>query len=114
MVFRDKGQTKAEVADALGITPQTITNTCQNYNDFSLERALKDDPHPRQPIKFDDRKKAEIVAMVYSNPPDEFDRWTLELIRDQSLKKGIVDSISKETIRIIIKEHDLKPWQQKM
>ena len=52
--------------------------------------------------------------MVCSDPPEGFDRWTLELIRDKVIENKIVDSISKEKVRIILKEHDLKPWQQKM
>ena len=115
LIFRDLGkQSRAEIADALDITPRTVTNTCQNYNDYGLERALKDDPRPGQPIKFDSRIHAKIVALVCSNPPEGFDRWTLELIQERSIEKGIVESISKEKIRIILKEHDLKPWLQKM
>lgn len=114
LLFRDKGQTRAEVADVLDLTPQTVTNTCQNYNDLGLERTLKDDFRPGQPIKFDEKIKAKIVALVCSEPPEGFDRWTLELIQNESTKNGIVDSISKEKIRIILKENYFKPWQQKM
>ena len=114
LLFRDRGQTRAEVADALDLTPQTVTNTCQNYNDLGLERALKDDPRPGQPVKFDEKIKAKIVALVCSDPPEGFDRWTLELIRNKSVEGGIVDSISKEKIRIILKENCFKPWRQKM
>ena len=114
LLFRDGGQTRAETADALGSTPQTVTNTCQNYDNLGLGRALKDDPRPGGPVKFDDRIKSGIVAMLCSDPPEGFDRWTLELVKEKAIEKGIVDSVSKEKIRIILKEHDLKPWRQKM
>jgi len=68
---------------------------------------------PGQPIKFDDRVKSHIVATVCSDPPEGFDRWTLDLIQSKMEKDKVIDSISRESIRIILQEHDLKPWQQK-
>jgi hypothetical protein len=38
----------------------------------------------------------------------------IELIGRNSYKKKIVPTISKEKIRIILKEHHLKPWREKM
>lgn len=114
LLLRDRGQTRAEIADVLDLTPQTVTNTCQSYDDLGLERGLKDDPRPGRPIKFDEKTKTRIVALVCSEPPEGFDRWTLELIQNKSIESGIVNSISKEKIRIILKENFFKPWQEKM
>ena len=51
--------------------------------------------------------------MVCSDPPEGFDRWTLELLKEQAKKKKVVDEISDKSIRLILKEHDLKPWRYK-
>ena len=112
--LRNKGYSAAEVADILEMTPRTVINITSNYVEFGLARALKDDPRPGRPPKFDDRIKARIVAMVCAHPPQGFDRWTLELIRFQVEKEKLVKSIGEETIRVILREHDLKPWQQQM
>lgn len=111
--LRHKGLTAFEVADFLEITSRTVFNIENTYEEFGLERALHDDPRPGAPIKFDDRVKSQIVAIVCSNPPDGFDRWTLELIQERSIRDDVVDEISLETIRIILQEHDLKPWRQR-
>lgn len=111
--LRFKGFTFAEVADILEITSRTVFNIEQNYEEFGLNRAIYDDPRPGTPIDFDDRVKTQIIAMVCSNPPEGFDRWTLRLIQEKAIKEEIVESISHETIRVILEEHDLKPWQQK-
>ena len=58
--------------------------------------------------------KSQIVALVCSDPPDGFDRWTLDLIVEKSVEVGIVDGIHRDTVRVILREHDFKPWQQKM
>lgn len=112
--LRNKGYSAAEVADILEITPRTVINITNNYSELGLERALNDDPRPGPPPKFDDRIKARIVAIVCSDPPEGFDRWTLELLKSKIEKEKIVDSICKESIRVILQEHDLKPWQQEM
>lgn len=111
--LRHRGYTLIEVADILEITSRTVLNIEQNYEEFGLERALHDGSRPGTPIKFDDRIKSHIVATVCSDPPDGFDRWTLDLIQDTVQKEKVVESISRESIRIILQEHDLKPWQQK-
>lgn len=112
--LRNKGYSAAEVADILEITPRTVINITSTYMEHGLQRALKDDPRPGAPPKFDDRIKAKIVAIVCSDPPEGFDRWTLELLKERIEKDKITDSICKDSIRIILQEHDLKPWQQEM
>ena len=112
--MKDKNFTHAESADVAEVTPRTVINICNNYERAGLDSALGDESRPGRPVEFDDRVKAKIVAMVCSDPPEGFDRWTLELVQEQSVEQGITDSISKEKIRIILKEHDIKPWQQKM
>ena len=112
--MKDKNYTNIEIADLLDITPRTVINICGNYLENGLDSALNDDPRPGRPIIFDDRIKSQIVALVCSDPPEAFDRWTLELLQENVVKNKIVDEISKEKIRIILQEHDLKPWQYEM
>lgn len=112
--MRHKGASPIEVADFLELTPRTVSNIRDKYEEEGLNRALHDDPRPGRPPEFDDRVKARIVATVCSDPPEGFDRWTLVLLKDAVEEKGIVQSISKESLRLILREHDLKPWQQKM
>lgn len=103
-----------EVSEVLDITPRTVINICNYYQNAGLESALNDDPRPGQPIQIDDRIKSQIVALVCSDPPEAFDRWTLELIQERAVKDKIIENISKEKIRIILQEHDLKPWRYDM
>ena len=102
----------AEVADFLEITPRTVYNVQNNYEEAGLEKALYDDPRPGAPIRLDDRFKSYVVATVCSDPPEGFDRWTLELIREQVIENAVVKQVSHESIRMVLKEHDLKPWLQ--
>lgn len=112
--MKHQNYTNMEIADLVNLTPRTVINICNYYRESGLDAALNDDPRPGQPLKFDDRVKAQIVALVCSNPPEGFDRWTLDLLKEKTEDKKIVDNISTETIRLILREHDLKPWQYQM
>ena len=112
--LREKGRTIIEIADTLELTPRTVIDICSTYQERGLEAALKDDPRSGRPEEFDDRVKSYIVATVCSDPPEGFDRWTLELLKGHLEKKRIVPSISIGSIWAVLREHDLKPWQQKM
>jgi len=112
--MKDKNYSNIEAAEMAEVTPRTVINICQYYSNSGLDAALNDDPRPGPAPKFDDRIKAKIVALVCSDPPDGFDRWTIELLTEKSIENGIVDQISKEKVRLILREHDLKPWQYQM
>jgi hypothetical protein len=40
-------------------------------------------------------------------------RWSLSLLVREVKRRGIVASISDETIRVLLAAHDLKPWREK-
>lgn len=110
------GYRSGDIAQILNVSARTVQNTANTYLENGLDAALFDDERSGRPIDIDDRERSRIIAMVCSNPPEGSYRWTLELIADETIKRGLVDSssISKEQIRIILQEHDLKPWQEKM
>jgi transposase len=109
------GYGSTEIADILNVDRKTVTNVGNAYLDGGLDAALYDDERSGRPIDFDDRERSRIIAMVCSEPPDGTYRWTLDLIADEAQKRGLIDgTISREQVRIILQEHDLKPWQEKM
>jgi putative transposase len=57
--------------------------------------------------------EARIIAMVCSSPPEGRSRWTVRLVAEEVIDRGIVKRISREKIRIILRDHDLKPWLEK-
>lgn len=109
------GYISSQIAVILNVDQKTVTNVGNAYLELGFESALYDDERSGRPIDFDDRERSRIIAMVCSNPPDGSYRWTLDLIAEESEKSQLIDkSISREQIRIILQEHDLKPWQEKM
>jgi transposase len=105
----------AEIAELLNVHRNTVRNIGIVYNESGLDAALYDDERSGRPIDFDDRERSRIIAMVCTDPPAGTYRWTLDLIAEEARKRELVEqSISREQVRIILQEHDLKPWQEKM
>ncbi len=112
--LREKGCTIIEISEYLEFTPRTVINICNAYQEGGLQKALHDEDRSGRPKEFDARVESYIVATVCSDPPEGFDRWTLELIKGRLEDEQVVDYICLESIRLILQEHDLKPWRQKM
>lgn len=103
-----------DIVELLDVDSKTVSNTLKNFLEFGFDISIYDAPRTGRPIEIGDREKANIVAMVCSNPPDGFARWTIELIAEESVKRGHVESISKGKIQVVLQEHELKPWREKM
>jgi hypothetical protein len=51
--------------------------------------------------------------MVCSEPPEGCARWTVRLIAQEAVKRRLVPKVGRETIRVLLESHDLKPWREK-
>lgn len=110
------GYQSGDIASILNVSSRTVQNIANTFLELGLDAALYDDERSGRPIDIDDRERSRIVAMVCTDPPNGYYRWTLDLIVEEASRKGLVanGTISREQVRIILQEHDLKPWQEKM
>ena len=53
------------------------------------------------------------LTMGCSDPPEGFARWTVRLLAEEAVKRKLVPRVGRETIRILLLHHDLKPWREK-
>jgi hypothetical protein len=68
---------------------------------------------PEQRKCWTTREKQRLIAMVCSNPPEGRARWTVRLGAEEAVKRKLVPGVGRETIRILLLSHDLKPWREK-
>jgi hypothetical protein len=81
---------------------------------MGLQAALSEDPRPgRKQRKLDSTQEAAVVAMVCGPAPEGRARWTIRLAAGEAMKRGIVDKIGREAIRLVLSNHGLKPWREK-
>jgi hypothetical protein len=59
-----------------------------------------------------DSQKQRIIAMVCATPPEGNARWTVRLVAEQAVKRRLVPRVGRETIRVLLLSHDLKPWRE--
>lgn len=109
----DSGESVRATAKAVGTYPREVSRVGKRYVTRGLEAALTDDPRGKPEKKLDSTQEAAIVAMVCGPPPDGRSRWTVRLVTEQVVKAGIADQVGRETIRIVLATHDLKPWREK-
>jgi putative transposase len=105
----DQGQTAAQVASHLGVAPKTVRAIARRYEEEALEPALYEKSRPGQPRVLNAGQSQRIIAMVCSQPPEGRAWWSVRLIAQEAVKRKLVPQVGRETIRILLRDHDLKP-----
>ena len=67
-------------------------------------RAASKRADPPTPCKLDGEAEAKLIAMRLGKPPAGYGHWTLHLLADEMVALEIVDSISHETVRKVLKK----------
>jgi len=101
------GKTDEAIADALGVCLATIFNIRRRYHLKGLEGAIHEAPRSGQPPKFTGKAMAQITAIACSKPPEGHARWSLRLLADRVVALDIVERISYQSIRTILKKTNL-------
>lgn len=60
---------------------------------------------PPVPSKITGTVEAHIIAAACSRPPEGCRHWTLAMIADKVVLDGVIDSISREGVRQVLKKH---------
>ena len=113
LLLADRRMTDKEIHDVLHVSTPTVQRTREKYVTGGLDKALYELPRPGQPKKLSFIQEALIIAIACSDPPEGRSHWTLALLKEEAINKGIVDEISTGPIRLLLKRHNLKPWKKK-
>jgi transposase len=108
-----KGVAAPRIAAMIPLTAQAIRNVGHRYRQGGLERALQEKQRPGAAELLDDSRKQRLIAMVCSSPPEGRARWTVRLVAEEAVRRKLVPRVGRETIRILLLSHDLKPWREK-
>ena len=107
------GVSPPRISSMIPLTPQAIRNVGRRYQKGGLEAALYERQRPGAASVLDASQKQRIIAMVCSDPPEGRARWTVRLVAQEAVKRKLVPRVGRETIRILLQDHDLKPWREK-
>ena len=100
----DEGLIDRDIASALNTSTATVEQIRQRFVEGGLDKALNERPRPGQTPKLDGTVSAYIIATACSAAPQGHQRWTLRLLADKVVELGLVESVSHETIRSLLKK----------
>jgi transposase len=94
------------IAEALGCGRRTVERVRQRLVEEGLEAALNHKPQARPSMqpKLDGAGEARLIALACSEPPDGRDGWTLQMLADKLVELRVVESVSYETVRRVLKK----------
>ena len=108
-----EGQTVRQVAKNLALTPRTVWLTSQRLRRGGPERAVYERPRPGKAALLDAQQQQRIIALACGPAPAGRARWTVRPLTEEVVKRKLVPRVGRETIRVLLESHDLKPWREK-
>lgn len=107
LLFANEGKEDKEVASLLKCAESSIYCTRRRYCEEGLEAALKERARSGRPEKLIGKAKAHLIALACSDPPEGRACWTMQLLTDRCISLELVDSITKDTVRRVLKKTKL-------
>jgi hypothetical protein len=99
------GWTDEAIGEAVEVSQPTVSRIRQQYVTQGLEAALNRRPPTREyQRKLDGAQEARLIAVACGTPPNGVDRWTLRLLADKLVELEVVDDISYQTVRRVLKK----------
>jgi hypothetical protein len=102
----DEGWSGSQIAAALATSVDTVARTRQRLVEEGVDSALNRHHSPNSARRriFDGEAEAKLIALTRSPPPKGRARWTLVLLEDQVVERGIVARASDNTIGRTLKK----------
>ena len=109
----DLGKTLKQTTEATGLSQGAVRAVKQRYLSAGLGRVLQEAPRRIPERALNDKQEQRIVAMLCGPQPSGRARWTIRLARDEVVGRGMAAKVGRETIRVLMSNHELKPWREK-
>ena len=100
-----------EIAEALTVGLSTIIRVRRRFVTESLESAIHPRPRPPRPdkVKIPGDVEQHLIRLACSDPPAGRCCWTLELLADRLIALGCFPKVSREAVRLALKETTSSP-----
>jgi transposase len=93
------------IAEAVETSQPTVSRVRKQYVQEGLEAALNRRPPNREyQRKLDGKQEAHLLALACSQPPEGRARWSLRLLADRLVELEVVEEVSYQTVRRILKK----------
>lgn len=113
LLLSHEGWDRVAIATATGSSTSTVGRVRRRYCEEGLDAALSERPRPGGSSKLSEKQAQRVVALACTDPPEGFARWSLRLLTSEAIRRRIVPEVSREPIRVVLREHGIKPWREK-
>lgn len=103
LLHAEEGKSDGEIAAALHTSMSTVWRIRKRFCEDGVHGALYEVVRPGGERKLSGEQEAYVVALACSTPPHGRNEWTMQLLADQVVTLGMVETISDETIRRTLK-----------
>ena len=109
LLLADEGRTDEEIATALHTNRSTAERVRHRFVEEGLEAALSERSRPGAEPVLDAHSEAVLLALACANPPEGRTAWSMQLLADELVQRGVVGGISDETVRRVLKKRNWRP-----
>jgi len=102
----DEGWKDQDIAEALDISVPTVQRIRQRLVEEGLHVALGAHSHRPRPYlqRLDGKQEAKLIALACGKAPEGQKRWTLRLLAKRMVELQVVESVSYQTVRRVLKK----------
>ena len=94
---------------AVGLGRQAVSKVRRRYEAAGWQAALAEAPRSGGPPQVDGPQRAAVTALACTPAPVGHSRWTLRLLADKAVELCLVETISHETVRQVLKKTSCSP-----
>jgi transposase len=104
LLLANEGKKDETIAEMLHVGRATVERIPKRFVLEGLQVALTERPHPGGQRKLGPKGEAVLAHLAKSEPPEGRTRWTMELLAKRLVALKVVESISDETVRKVLKK----------
>jgi len=97
-------QSPSAIARSLDISENTVYNIRNKAVKHGWQIAITEPRRPGRPQRISGETRAQITALACTTAPAGHDRWSLRMLADRAVCLELVDTISYEGVRTILKK----------
>lgn len=101
LLWSDEGKQDKEIITLLNCAPMTVAATRERW---VKEKRLEDLPRRGLKPMLDAKQESLLVALACSDAPEGRSEWTMQLLADKLVELKVVENISDETVRRVLKK----------
>ena len=101
------GWKDGKISEAFDVSLPTVQRIRQRFVEEGMDVALGARSHKPRPYlqRLDGEQEAKLIALACSEAPEGYTRWTLRLLAEKMVELQMVDRVSYQTVRRVLKKH---------